>query len=277
VIMHDLGGGSNVADAFLGTDPAAAAVAVYAWVDAIVAVHGATLGVRDAFRVELDARTSSGAAPLTSVAATLDPMVEGLRTACEPLGVAVSEELAAAFRAEVDRLDNDAACALSPSDACPDNNVFTGDGLALIDFEHAEWRHVAWDVAYLRVPWPSCWCSWRMPDEIADRAVARCRAAMATRLPYVATPEFDRDLAAATDLWAVLYSSWFLPMSLDGDPLAAAGLRSPRRRALLLHRLDVAGRTSMAAPIAAFAGRLRAALVDRWGEAPLELARAFRA
>ena len=27
-----------------------------------------------------------------------------------------------------------------------------------------QWRHVAWDLAYLRVPWPTCWCSWRLPD-----------------------------------------------------------------------------------------------------------------
>ncbi|MEU8076430.1 hypothetical protein AB0B31_13380 [Catellatospora citrea] len=276
VVMSDLGTGTNVADALLGTDPSAAEAAVYAWTDAIAAVHQATLGLRDAFRAELDARAQPGSAPLTSVAATLDQNLADLRQACGPLGVAMPEPLADAFRAHAARLANDAASALSPSDACPDNNVFTGDGLALIDFEHAEWRHVAWDVAYLRVPWPSCWCSWRLPDEVADRAVARYRQAAAVGLPYVGTPEFDLDLGAATDLWAVLYSSWFLPLTLSGDPLAASRRDSPRRRALLLHRLELAKRTSAAPEIAAFAGELRAALVARWGEVPLAPARAFR-
>ncbi|WP_155368371.1 phosphotransferase family protein [Catellatospora vulcania] len=276
VVMSDLGTGTNVADALLGEDPAAAEAAVYGWTDAIAAVHRATSGLREAFRVELDARAQPGSAPLTSVAASLDQNVADLREACGPLGVAVPDTLADTFRAEAARLDDDAASALSPSDACPDNNVFTENGLALIDFEHAEWRHIAWDVAYLRVPWPSCWCSWRLPDDVADRAVARYRAAMAADLPYVATPEFDRDLAAATDLWAVLYSSWFLPQTLTGDPVVTTRLDSPRRRALLLHRLDLARRTSMAPEIAAFSGELRDALVGRWGEVPLALARAFR-
>lgn len=276
VVMSDLGTGTNVADALLGADPAAAESAVYAWVDAIAAVHRATSGLREAFRAELDARTEPGSVPLTSVAATFEQNVANLREACGPLGVAVPESLADAFRAEAARLDDDAASTLSPSDACPDNNVLTGNGLALIDFEHAEWRHIAWDVAYLRVPWPSCWCSWRLPDDVADRAVARYRDAMTAHLPYVTTPEFDRDLSAATDLWAVLYSGWFLPMTLAGDPLVTTRLDSPRRRALLLHRLDLARRTSMVPEIAAFADELRGALVGRWGEVPLALARAFR-
>ncbi|MFC7241277.1 phosphotransferase [Catellatospora aurea] len=276
IVMSDLGTGTNVADALLGTDPSAAESAVYAWANAIAAVHRTTAGLREAFRAELDARAQPGSAPMTSVAAQLDQNITGLREACGPLGVAVPQSLADAFRAEAARLDDDAVSALSPSDACPDNNVLTRDGLALIDFEHAEWRHIAWDVAYLRVPWPSCWCSWRLPDDVADRAVARYREAMAAHLPYVSTPEFDRDLASATVLWAALYSSWFLPQTLAADPAAAKGLDSPRRRALLLHRLDLARRTSALPEIAAFAGELREALVGRWGEVPLALARAFR-
>ena len=53
--------------------------------------------------------------------------------------------------------------AFTPGDTCPDNDVQVADGLVLIDFEDAQWRHVVWDVAYLTVPFPSCWCSWRLP------------------------------------------------------------------------------------------------------------------
>jgi hypothetical protein len=276
VVMSDLGEGTNLADALLGTDPLAAVSAVHAWIDAIAGLHRSTLATRDAFRAELDARAASGSAPLTSATGTLDKTISELRETCEQLGVAVPDTLADAFRAEATRLDNDAASALSPGDPCPDNNVLTDDGLALIDFEHAEWRHVAWDVAYLRVPWPSCWCSWRLPEDQVDQAVSRYRHAMADYLPYVTTPDFDRDLAAATDLWAVVYSSWFLPLTLTGDPLAANGLTSPRRRALLMHRLDLARRTSTVPQIATFAATLHATLADRWAQVPLSLAPAFR-
>jgi hypothetical protein len=35
-------------------------------------------------------------------------------------------------------------------------NVRRDDEVVLVDFEEAQWRHVAWDVAYLSVPWRSC-------------------------------------------------------------------------------------------------------------------------
>lgn len=275
VVMSDLGPGTSVADALLGPDPAAAVVAVYAWTDAIAAVHRATTGHRDAFRAALDSRSKPGRVPLCSLTAGLDTTIGDLRDLCAPLGVDMSPALVDAFHAEAARLADEAACTLSPSDACPDNNVLVGDSLMLIDFEGAAWRHVAWDIAYLKVPWPSCWCSWRLPDEVSAGAVARYRAAMADHLPYVATPAFERDIEAATDLWSVVYSSWFLPRALDAD-IVPHDLEGPSRRALLLHRLDRTWRESPTPVIAAFAASLRAELVDRWGDIPLALAPAFR-
>jgi hypothetical protein len=44
-----------------------------------------------------------------------------------------------------------AATALTPTDACPDNNIETTDGLVLVDFESAAVRPVVWDLADLLV------------------------------------------------------------------------------------------------------------------------------
>ena len=74
--------------------------------------------------------------------------------------------------------------ALSPADACPDNNLLTDRRLRLIDFEWSEVRHPAWDAAYLAVPWPTCWCSWRIPG--------RVRRPGARRLPRDGGPEAFR-------------------------------------------------------------------------------------
>ncbi|WP_189171514.1 hypothetical protein [Pilimelia anulata] len=275
-VMSHLDGGGSVADALLGGSAAAAAgAAVLDWARALADLHAAGLGARAAYAAAHRARGGAAEVPLTSLAGRVPAAIADLAAACAPLGVDVPDALAGAFRAEAARLDRPGAAALSPGDVCPDNNVVTPDGVRLVDFEHAEWRHVAWDAAYLLVPWPTCWCAWRLPDALAAAAVARYRAVLAPHLPYVATDAFDRDLAAAAGLWSVLYSSWFLPLTLAGDPVAADGLPAPRRRALLLHRLATSERRTAVPVIADFAGRLRAALVGRWGEVPLPLAPAL--
>jgi hypothetical protein len=209
VIMSDLGTGPSVADALLGSSRLDAEKAVYAWADAVAALHRSTLGSRDAFLAAL-ASPSTAVAP-TSIDALLDTAFDAYATVCSPLGLTMPPNLGELLRAEAARLDNAAASALTPGDTCPDNNVFTDGGPALIDFENAEWRHIAWDAAYLRVPWPTCWCAWRMPSAVSDAAVERYRSSLSADLPYVGTADFDRDLAIATDLWCVLFASWLLP------------------------------------------------------------------
>src|SRR5688500_2933450 len=65
------------------------------------------------------------------------------------------------------------ADALTPADACPDNNVPTPDGLVLLDFEQACVRHVAWDAAYLVALWPSRWACRPCCRRVVPRGRAR--------------------------------------------------------------------------------------------------------
>ena len=58
-------------------------------------------------------------------------------------------------------------------------------------------RHPAWDAAYLAVPWPTCWCSWRIPEASAERALDAYREKAASGIPHVATDAFEADVAAA--------------------------------------------------------------------------------
>ena len=152
-----------------------------------------------------------------------------------------------------------------------------GDGYVLIDFEEAEWRPIAWDVSYLTVPWPSCWCSFLLPADVTRQALARYRATIAGRLPYVDTPAFDHDVALATTGWGFVSVSWFLGAALGKDrPLHQLAADLPTRRAVILHRLGDARNATALPVLAEFAARLRAELVLRWGEVPLEPAPAFR-
>ena len=127
------------------------------------------------------------------------------------------------------------AWALTPSDACPDNNRLTADGLVLLDLEGAQLRHVAWDAAYLLVPWPSCWCSWRLPADVAHAALESWRAAVA--LPYAHDPAFEDDLRTVSLGWAMTSAGWFLQRAVQDDhPHPAA----PTRKAIVQHRLVAA-------------------------------------
>jgi hypothetical protein len=276
VVMSDLGHGEAVSDALLARDPVHAAEAVQLWAHTIGRLHRATLGRRDRFRAALGLRAGDIPVADHTMSADIDDAVRALEQWCLRLDVAVPAGSLAEMRELPRRLGPSGPAALSPSDTCPDNNVRVGDRLVLLDFEGAQWRHVAWDVAYLTVPWPSCWCSWRLPGDVVERAIERYRASVEDVLPYVRGPEFRDDLAAATAGWALLSTAWFLRRALDDDPPALhPDHPAPTRRAVILHRLDGARRNTALPALAALANRLRDRLVDGWGEVPLGYAPAF--
>lgn len=114
---------------------------------------------------------------------------------------------------------------LSPSDICPDNNVRTEHGTRLLDFEGASVIHPAWDVAYLRVPWPTCWCAWRLPrthSHVAEAAYSeRVRSQLQSQGSPVDWVAVDDDVATASFLWAIGSVGFFLEaadtQTLNGD------------------------------------------------------------
>jgi hypothetical protein len=79
-------------------------------------------------------------------------------------------------------------------------------------------------------------------------------------------------------------SSWFLGRALGEDQPFDSGIEEideagglPTLRAVIAHRLATAQRTEVLPALASLAGRLRAALIKRWGgESPLRPAPAFR-
>lgn len=277
VVCADVGAGPSVADLLLGDRPIEAAEAVTGWATAVARLHVASLPLRDAFDSALSAR--AGAEPLAAdtTCAEVDEVATRLAEQCAALDVVVPARALDELRGLARRLDAGAHGALSPADTCPDNNVRRDDRFVLIDFEGARWQHIVWDVAYLSVPWPSCWCSWRLPDDVVAAAVARYREVVREALPYVGTPAFDSDLRAATVGWAFISSSWLLPRALGDDPGPGdPRVVTPTRRATILHRLaDAAGSEELPA-LGELAVRLRGALVSRWGETPLDYAPAFR-
>lgn len=280
LLLEDLGEGSSVADALLGDDPTEAATAIVQWAEAVAELHLATRGSRERFAGELARRGDDLAESwLPQHVREAERLLD---RHCGSLGVTIPTGAMAEFISLIERLGPDSSlAALTPADACPDNNVRVGDRTVLLDFEGAQWAHIAWDVAYLLVPWPTCWCSWAIPAEVRDRALARYRDIVSAELPTVAETNFLADIEAAAIGWCLMSAAFSLDFALGPEPELDHQVEldrpSPQRRALVLDRLERVAASAELPAAAELAGNLLAALRDRWPAAPLELAPAFRA
>ena len=275
LVLGDLGTGPTVADALLGPDPGAAADALRGWAEALAGLHVAARPLRERFVAALAEHQGGLSVPPSRVGGELADAAHALPERCAVLGVGVPTGAVDELRGLATRLGSSGAASLSPVDTCPDDAVLLDGRYRLLDFEGAQWRHVAWDVAYLRVPWPTCWCSWRIPDEVADRAIDTYRRSAAAVLPEVAEDAFVRDLEAAAVGWALTTVTWFLPGALQSDDAAYADREAPSRRATVLDRLARAGRSGELPALAELARSLAAELRARWGDVALPLAPAF--
>lgn len=263
LVLADLGTGPSLADLLLGTDPAAAQDALDAWADTLGAVQAASTGLRDAFEAELAALSPLGPLPADRSADELAGTAAELAGLLPRLGVTPS----AAALDELRTALPGGPAALTPGDVCPDNTVLTPAGPVLIDLEQAEFRPVAWDAAYLQVPWPTCWCSWALPDEVAARALDRWRV-------RVDPPAgFDAELDRAVVAWTFVSLNWFLPGILAGEGPPPDARPRPTRNAAVQHRL---ARLPGSGPLADLGAEVLTALRHRYGDHPLQVAPAFR-
>ena len=284
LVLADLGGGPTLADRLLGSDPAAADTAVLAWAGAVGGMQAATARSRPAFAAGLEALSALGVPAVDTTAGAVAEAAAVLARDLPRLGVIPSVAALAELRGLAGDLDVSgpgAAGALVPGDTCPSNAVETDDGLVLLDFEGAEYRHLAWEAAYLTVPWPSCWCSWRLPDGLITRALQRWQQTLAPAAPVVTSAGFRDDLARASIGWVFISAGWFLAAALDGDPPPLDPARRaviPTRRALLQHRLALAAEydTTVLPALRKLASQSQQAAVGLWGPHPLPLATAFR-
>ena len=277
VVLGDLGAGGDLACALLGSDRAAAEAGVVAWATSLARLQRLTVHESAAFASALAEHADRLGRPVPvadPMAATLATAAEKLAGSLPRLGITATPEALAELHG-LDALLGGDVRALTPADACPDNNLWTCDGLVLLDYEGAQYRHVAWDAAYLRVPWPSCWCAWALPVEVADRALAAWKTAFAD--PYVSTTGFARDLDVAVLGWTLLSLSIFLDRAVDGIPQTdEEAAVMPTRRTMLQHRLLHAPGDDRLPHLSALVREISAAACAAWDAPPLALAPAFR-
>jgi hypothetical protein len=274
VVMEDLGTAPDVASHLLGTDPGAADAALLAWATTLGRLHARSHADRHAIRAAFASAEAeaAGEEPIdrfhAGVGGSVDQATTDWAALAAELGVSGPPDVGAL----ADSLAADDHHALSPADACPDNNLLLDDGCRLIDFEWAEVRHPAWDAAYLTVPWPTCWCSWRIPDATAERTLDAYREEAAVGIPYVGTEAFLADVEAARSCWALVSVAWSLTTALREDEMPHPA--SPGTRPRMQHRLQVVARSGTDA--ADFAGEVLEHTRSRWGDLALPLAPAYR-
>jgi hypothetical protein len=280
LVLEDLGEGVSLADLLTGDDSGAATAALNAYARSLARLHAETVGRAEAFAAigrKYGHVPAPGSNPLEKGVAD---MVPRFKQACDLVSVPLDE----AFQrdaATIDRALSDPGpwLALNVSDACPDNHVLQGKSVRFFDFEFSNYGHALLDGAYLRVPFPTCWCAARIPDDVQAQAERIYRMELASACPLAAVDEeFEEAMLMACARWTIATVSWTLERTVREDDLW--GLLSHRQRHILrleslARSLEASGRLSEIKRVAAALAR---ELRTRWPniEAQMPLYPAFQ-
>lgn len=216
VVLEDLGGPPTLADKLLGNDARDAERALLSWSRSLGRLHATTAG-READFDALERRLTppdlkdplavDGATALTELPALLEA----------ELHVPTPAEAVEHARNSRSLLETGRHRAFSPSDSCPDNNLITSRGVRFLDFEGGCVRNAIFDAAYLRVPFPSCWCPFALPAGMTDAMLAGWRAEV-----RVVWPDLDDDSVLLPRLLdAQLFWVWLTTWQFFSRPHAA--------------------------------------------------------
>lgn len=239
VVMSDLGRAPSLADTLLGIGQDRAGQALLDWAEACGRLSVAVAGREpELARIR---RKYAGGSRMKAPGSGLEQRVLGVAERAALVGVTATEGLAAEL-AEVAAAVASADCLVfSPGDICPDNNLLTPGGVRFIDFEASGYHAVFLDAAYLRMPFSTCWCVFRLPPELRDAAEARYRA-QATRIWPELTDDgtWEQGVRRAVVAWSLNSMWWLLGRALTTDAsLEPDAVAAPRTRQLMHHRWQV--------------------------------------
>jgi hypothetical protein len=279
VVMADLGAGSSLADVLLGASAAAARSAFVDWAAACGRLAAAT-AARRADYGRLWRRYLGGHSDQRH-AAGLTSRVLAAPAQAALLGVRLSDGLDAEVAAVAAAAESDEPAVFSPGDICPDNTLLTSAGVRFVDFEESGFHSAFLDAAYLRMPFSTCWCVFRLPAEVGSAAAQAYRDQVSLAWPALADDAIWCDgVRRAAAAWTLSSMSWLLRRCLRGDaPMNPEAAASPRTRQLMRYRWQwLAADLDAAGDLPVIAGLLRSLLAatDHWQAPDLPLYPALR-
>ncbi|HEY6541010.1 MAG TPA: phosphotransferase [Ktedonobacteraceae bacterium] len=232
-VMEDLGDGTRLDHLLLGHDPEAAESGLMAYASMHGRLHALSMAKREEFLRIREALGPTTPFPVEYYSyGWLKPALHMLAERLnEPVQPAVDDEL----EALKDMLVHPGPfLGFMQDDACPDNRMLVGDNWRMIDFEGAHYGHVLLEGTCCRMPMPTCWCVYRLPQRIMQQAEATYRAELAKGCPEAMNEEmFAQGVVGASVAWALGFHQFMRPLGkmLHEDRTLAA--LSDRQRYLL--------------------------------------------
>jgi len=279
VVMSDLGSGQSLADVLLGTSAEAARSALLDWAGGCGRLSARVRGRQAEFGA-LQTRYLGGRQDESYLAGLADRIRGAGERAVTQLGVTapagLDDDLAdvAALAASAEYL------VFSPGDICPDNNMLTGAGIRFLDFESAGFHSVFLDAAYIRMPFSTCWCVFRLPAELSAAAESHYREQVCLLWPELADDSVWRPgVRRAVAAWSMSSMWWLLARSVDADVPLNPEQASPHTRQLIRYRWQtLAAELEWAGDLPALARLTRSLLTatEGWQAAEMPLYPALR-
>jgi len=278
ILLEELGSHESLVEPLLNEEKADAVQALLLYAARLGALHTATIGQEAGFTRLWQTLIP----PAMSVAHDVERLAEQillLQSLVERLGARVEP----AFLEEVATTrialhTPGLFWAYLHADPCPDNVVYTGTQVRLIDFEFGHFGHALCDGTYGRMLFPTCWCANRLPETVVTQMETVYRAALVPGCPAAEDDRlFEDALVDACGYWMLRTLVQHLPRALDEDrPWGIATIR-PR----LVSRFQAFITTAEAYPrlpaMRGTAHRVLEVLRRRWPAThPLSLYPAFR-
>lgn len=272
IVMSDLGTPPSLADLLLEASPSRAGQALLDWAQACARLAVKTAGRRQ----QLADLASAGAARhwLARRIREVPALLAGL--SIEP-PARLADDLS-----EVESLLTPGPFdVFSPGDICPDNNLITTEGIKFIDFESAEFHSAFLDAAYLRMPFSTCWCVFRLPAGLGHAAEARYRDLLGEAFPDLAADEiWQPGVRRAMAAWTLHAMTYLLDRCvLEDESMNPLATQAPTGRQLLRYRWrQLAAELDQAGELPAIAAMMDALLTatQSWPVPGLPLYPAFR-
>lgn len=236
IVMIDLGNGPSLADLLLGGSAEAAGAAVLTWARACGDLAVAMAG-QEAELAGLLASYRIGSDP-GPAAHWLQRRVGEIPDLLAGLSIPAPAGLAADLAEVATILCPGRYPVFSPGDICPDNNLVAEREVMFVDYENAEFHSAFLDAAYLRMPFSTCWCVFRLPDILQRSAEAAYRDLVSHIHPELESDEvWQAGMRRALAAWTLHAMTYLLDRALLADrSMIDDGRAAPTKRQLLRYR-----------------------------------------